>query len=56
MSSMARKLSRKQLSKFMSSIGRKGGKARAKNLSPNRMSDIAKNAANARWAYLKETI
>src|ERR1700686_3327287 len=29
--------------------GRKGGKARAKNLSAKRRSAIAKKAANARW-------
>ena len=53
MSSMARKLSRKQLSKFMAKIGRKGGKARAKKLDPEYRRYIAENAANARWAYLK---
>lgn len=31
------------------SLGSKGGKARAKKLSPARRSDIAKKAANARW-------
>ena len=29
--------------------GRKGGKARAKSLSPKRRSAIAKKAANTRW-------
>ena len=29
--------------------GAKGGKARAKNLTPARRSEIARNAANARW-------
>lgn len=29
--------------------GRKGGKARAKGLSPARRSKIARDAANARW-------
>jgi hypothetical protein len=28
----------------------KGGRARAKNLSPERLSEIAKKAAAARWA------
>lgn len=30
-------------------LGAKGGKARAKNLSQERRSEIARNAANARW-------
>ena len=32
------------------SLGRKGGKARAKNLSPEKRSDIAKQAAKKRWS------
>jgi len=31
----------------------KGGKARAKNLSPERLSEIAKKAAAARWGGKK---
>ena len=30
-------------------LGAKGGRARAKNLSKRQRSDIARNAANARW-------
>ena len=30
-------------------LGAKGGRARAKNLSKRERSDIARNAANARW-------
>ena len=30
--------------------GRKGGRARAERLSPERRSEIAKNAARARWS------
>lgn len=33
--------------------GLKGGKARAKKLSKNRLSDIAKKAATARWSKQK---
>ena len=33
--------------------GRKGGKARARALSPKRRSDIAKKAARARWSGAK---
>jgi general stress protein YciG len=34
-----------QVSKYLSEIGRKGGNARAKNLSPERRREIAKKAA-----------
>ena len=32
------------------SLGRKGGKARAKSMSPERRAEIAKNAAKLRWS------
>lgn len=32
-----------------SDIGKQGGKARAKNLTPKRRREIARNAARARW-------
>jgi general stress protein YciG len=35
------------------SLGRKGGKARAKALTPKQASEIGKKAANARWAKAK---
>ena len=35
-------------------IGHLGGKARAKALSPKRKSQIARKAAKARWARVKE--
>jgi len=42
------------LSEYMRRIGRKGGKiggkARLSKLTPEQRSDIARNAANARWA------
>ena len=31
-------------------LGRKGGKSRAASMSPERRAEIAKNAADARWA------
>ena len=34
--------------------GPKGGKARAKSLSPGRRSEIARNAVNARWRKYRE--
>ena len=34
-------------------LGAKGGKARAKNLSNEQRSEIARNAANARWRNQK---
>jgi hypothetical protein len=34
--------------------GRKGGKARAENLSPERRKEIAKKAAEARWAKKRQ--
>ena len=34
-------------------LGAKGGKARAKNLSKQQRSEIARNAANARWRKQK---
>jgi general stress protein YciG len=36
-----------QVSKYLSEIGRKGGHARAKRLSPEQRSEIAKKAAKA---------
>ena len=35
--------------KAAQSLGRRGGKARAKNLTAEQRSDIAKNAAKGRW-------
>jgi len=34
--------------------GRKGGKARAEKLTPERRREIAKKAANARWAKKRQ--
>jgi hypothetical protein len=35
-------------------LGRKGGKARAKNLKPKQLSEQARAAVNARWAKYRE--
>jgi hypothetical protein len=44
---------RSEISKYLAEIGRKGGlkggKARAESLSAKKRSEIAKNAAKARW-------
>jgi hypothetical protein len=46
------------VSQYLATIGRKGGikggKARAANLSPERRKEIAKAAAQARWAEKDE--
>jgi hypothetical protein len=46
MRELARKLGRRG--------GLKGGKARAEKLSPERRKEIAKKAANARWAKKRQ--
>ena len=38
-----------ELSSAAAELGRKGGKKRAENLSPERMKEIARNAAAKRW-------
>ncbi len=49
---------RSPISQYLSEIGRKGGikggHARAKKLSGRKRSDIARNAAKARWAKQRE--
>jgi hypothetical protein len=40
----------KALSAFFAKAGKKGGKARAKNMSAEKRKAIAKKAARARWA------
>ena len=37
------------------SLGARGGRARAKNLSPERLRAIGRKGAKARWAKRKET-
>jgi hypothetical protein len=44
------------LKEHLASLGRKGGKARAKNLTPQERSESAKKAINARWAKLRAEV
>jgi hypothetical protein len=37
-------------------LGRKGGQARAKNLTPDQRSAAARKAVEARWAKIDETL
>ncbi len=50
-------LTKKDLSEYMSKIGREGGKksgkARIEKLTPEQRSEIARNAVQARWAKAK---
>lgn len=52
------KLTKEQISDIMTKLGRmggkKGGKARAKKLSPEERTAIAKKAAAARWGNNKD--
>jgi cytochrome c553 len=52
------KMTRAEVSRFMTEMGRKGGKksakARMQNLSPEQRSEIAANAARQRWANRKK--
>lgn len=43
------KIDKEQLREYMRQVGRKGGKARAKVLSPEERRAIGKRAAQARW-------
>lgn len=45
---------RESLSSAAAEMGRKGGKARAENMTPERRAEIAKAAAAKRWARPKE--
>jgi general stress protein YciG len=51
---MNRRLSRETLKEAARIFGREGGKARAKNLSPEKRSEIARHAVEARWAKAKK--
>lgn len=44
---------RESLSSAAAEMGRKGGKARAENMTPERRAEIAKAAADKRWAKTK---
>jgi general stress protein YciG len=43
-------MKRKRKSRAAQSLGSLGGKARAKNLTPERLSEIGRKAIAARWA------
>ncbi len=42
------------LRKYFSKLGKKGGKARIAKISPERRREIARKAAQARWAKAKK--
>jgi hypothetical protein len=47
----------REAAKVLSKAGAaKGGRARAKKLTPKRQKEIASNAAKARWAKRKQTV
>jgi general stress protein YciG len=41
--------SKKEISEYFAKFGRQGGEARAKNLTPERRKEIARQAAKASW-------
>ena len=43
------KLTDENISKIMSEMGKRGSKATMRNVSPERRSEIARNAAKAKW-------
>jgi hypothetical protein len=45
----------RELSSAAAELGRKGGKKRAENMSPERRSEIAKKAAKKRWGHSSST-
>jgi general stress protein YciG len=51
---MGRRLTRELLKEAARVFGREGGKARAKQLSPERRSEIARKAVQARWDKAKK--
>ena len=42
-------MKRSELSEYMAKMGKKGGKARLKKLTPEHRSEVAEKAAAARW-------
>jgi hypothetical protein len=44
------------LSEHLSQLGKKGGKARAKKMTPEERSDSARKAVEARWAKTRELV
>jgi len=47
-------MNKEEISKYMSTIGRKGGLARNKHLTPERIKAIAVNAVQTRWNKVRE--
>jgi hypothetical protein len=45
----------RMLSKYLAELGRKGGKARTKQMTPAERKELARKAAQARWAKQKGT-
>jgi hypothetical protein len=46
--------SEKEIREYFAKFGKQGGKARAKNMSPERRKEIAAKAAKARWAKARQ--
>jgi len=46
-------VTRKEIREYFAKFGREGGKARAKKLTPARRQEVARKAAQARWAKRK---
>lgn len=46
----ARELTKGEMSEYLRKLGRKGGKATAKKLTPEQRKESARKAAEARWA------
>jgi len=44
-----------ELKEYAKRLGRRGGKKRSENLTPERRREIAKKAALARWSKKKKT-
>jgi hypothetical protein len=51
---MSRVMMKDELSEYLRKLGRKGGKATAKRLTPEQRKESAKKAAQARWAKHKK--
>ena len=45
-----------ELRKLLSELGKKGGRARAKNLSSRRLREIAKKGARSRWRKKRKRV
>jgi hypothetical protein len=45
-----------EVTEYLKKLGKKGGTARAKNLTPKERKDSARKAAEARWAKMRELV